>query len=218
MIFFFIFLGLLPSFAWLIFFLKEDVHPEPKKMIVRVFIAGALITALAIGLQSIFQNFLVSFRLEGYNHYSFLVFGFIEEALKFLAAYLVIRKSRYFDEPVDAMIYMIVAALGFAVVENIAVMSNMEILSEAFGVIILRFVGATLVHALSSGIVGYYWAKGIILSRIPILVFKGIVFASLLHATFNYLIMSFKETLMYPTIFLVIIALLVFWDFEKIKT
>ncbi|PIU98790.1 hypothetical protein COS60_01185, partial [Candidatus Wolfebacteria bacterium CG03_land_8_20_14_0_80_39_317] len=125
--------------------------------------------------------------------------------------------SPFFDEPIDAMIYMITAALGFAMVENIAIMFNIKILSEAFSIITLRFVGATLLHALSSGLVGYYWAKGIISNRTKLLVFKGIVFATLLHMVFNYLILSFKETLIYPTIFLIIVALLIFWDFEKIK-
>ncbi len=234
MLIFFIFLGLLPSFAWLIFFLREDVHPEPKKMIARAFIAGALVTFVAVGLQLLFRNILQSFQVNEYHLISFSLFGFIEEALKFFAAYLMVRKSRFFDEPIDAMIYMITAALGFAMVENIAVMSKAETLSEAFGIITLRFVGATLLHALSSGIVGYYWAKGIILNRqakpelgpvcylgnVPakLLIFKGIVFATLLHTTFNCLILISKEVIIYPTIFLIITALFIFWDFEKVKS
>jgi len=225
MILFFILLGLVPSFAWLFFFLKEDVHPEPKKMIAKVFIWGALSTLLVIIIQLFLQNILQFLQIENYSPISFFFFGITEEIFKFLATYLVIRKSKFFDEPIDAMIYMIIAALGFAAVENVAVMSNISILSEAFGVITLRFVGATLLHALSSGLLGYYWARGIILNRsgeinkktIWIFIFKGIVFATLLHLVFNYLILISKEIIIYPTIFLVIAALLVFWDFEKIK-
>ncbi len=225
MITIFILLGLVPSFAWLFFFLKEDVHPEPKKMIAKVFIWGALSTLLVIIVQLFLQNILQFLQIKNYSPISFFFFGITEEIFKFLAAYLVIRKSRFFDEPIDAMIYMITAALGFAMVENIAVMSNITMLSEAFGVITLRFVGATLLHALSSGLLGYYWARGIILNRsgeinkktIWIFIFKGIVFATLLHLVFNYLILISKEIIIYPTIFLIIAALLVFWDFERLK-
>jgi len=42
MLYIFILLGLLPSFAWLFFFLKEDTHPEPKKMIALVFFLGGI--------------------------------------------------------------------------------------------------------------------------------------------------------------------------------
>ena len=221
----FIVLGLLPSFAWLFFFLKEDVHPEPKKMIAKVFIWGALSTLLVIIIQLFLQNILQFLQIKNYGLISFFSFGIIEEIFKFLAAYLIIRKSPFFDEPIDAMIYMITAALGFAAIENVAVMSNISILSEAFGVITLRFVGATLLHALSSGLLGYYWARGIILNRsgeinkktIWIFIFKGIVFATLLHMVFNYLILVSKEIIIYPTIFLIIAALLIFWDFERLK-
>lgn len=211
MIAFIIILGLLPSFAWLIFFLKEDVHPEPKKMIAKVFMAGALTTIFVAAIQFSLQKIFVSFSA------SFFVFAVIEETFKFLAAYLIIRKSRFFDEPVDAMIYMITAALGFAMVENIAVALSISNIQEAIGAMTLRFVGATLLHVLTSGIIGYYWAKSLIVHRSSFIVY-GIIYASLLHMIFNYLILISKEQiLIYPTIFLIIIALFVFWDFEKIK-
>ena len=163
------------------------------------------------------KNFCFFFRF-------FFVFAVIEEVFKFLAVYLVVRKSRFFDEPVDAMIYMITAALGFAMVENIAVALNASNIQEAIGAMTLRFVGATLLHVLTSGIVGYYWAKSLVLKnqflvigRWPLII-KGLILASLLHMIFNYLILVSKEQiLIYPTIFLIIIALFLFWDFEKIK-
>jgi len=226
-------LGLLPSFAWLFFFLKEDVHPEPKKVIAWVFALGALSTILVIITQTALQDALQFFQIKDYDPISFFSLGIIEEVFKFLAAYVVIRRSRFFDEPMDAVIYMIVAALGFAAVENVAVMVNISAVSEALGVITLRFVGATLLHALSSGLLGYYWAKGIILSRKikaeteppcrlygaqpKLLLFKGIVFAALLHMIFNCLIMVSKDVIIYPILFLIIAALFIFWDFEKIK-
>src|SRR3989344_1670353 len=154
----FILIGFLPSFAWLFFFLKEDIHPEPKKMIAKVFIWGALITSIAILVQYLFRYLLGTIGIGQHQFASFLLFGIIEEVLKFLAAYSVVKKSPFFDEPMDAMIYMITAALGFALVENVAVVSGIKIASEAIGVLIFRFVGATLLHALSSAIVGYYWA------------------------------------------------------------
>lgn len=207
-----IILGLIPSFAWLIFFLKEDIHPEPKKMIAKVFMAGALMTILVAAIQFLLKKIFISFSD------SFFVFAVIEEIFKFLAVYLIIKKSRFFDEPIDAMIYMITAALGFAMVENVAVALSASNIQEAVGAITLRFVGATLLHALASGIVGYYWAKSIIVHRSSFIVY-GIIYASFLHMIFNYLILLSKEQLLiYPTIFLIIIALLVFWDFERVKS
>ena len=210
-------LGLLPSFAWLLFFLREDIHPEPKKLIAKVFFYGALVTVVATGFQFLFRYGLGLVAIGQYAFVSFLIFGTIEEVLKFAVAYKAVSKSSYFDEPVDAMIYMIAAGLGFAVVENIFVMFSIEALGVALGVIVLRFVGATLLHALSSALVGYYWALSLIKARKKELII-GLASASLLHALFNYLIMKTGNAMFYPVIFLIIVALFVFWDFEQMKT
>ncbi|MBI2514618.1 PrsW family intramembrane metalloprotease [Candidatus Wolfebacteria bacterium] len=225
MVFSFIILGLLPSFAWLLFFLKEDLHPEPKKMLAKVFFGGAFITILALTAQNLLRIFFNRAGIAPYDFLSFLTFGAIEEAMKFGVAYFIVRKSPFFDEPVDAMIYLITTALGFAMVENIAVLINASALKEALGVVTLRFVGATLLHALSSAIVGYFWAKSLIKSsESPLKVIGhwslviGLITASLLHGLFNYLIISLEDVVIYPTIFLILIALFVFWDFERLKS
>lgn len=220
-------LGLLPSFAWLIFFLKEDNHPEPKKLIVKVFLAGAFITLAAVTIQFAFLKIFNQYATSEHGLLPFFAYASIEEIFKFLAAYFVVRKSKYFDEPIDAMIYMITSALGFAAVENILAAVNMidsRGIDGVFGLLVLRFIGATLLHALSSGIFGYYWAKSrvVLIENTSIfkglILVKGMIIAVILHTFFNYLILVSNRVFIVPTIFLVIIALFVFSDFEKIKT
>ena len=38
----YVILGLLPSLTWLSYYLTKDLHPEPKKMILKIFLWGAL--------------------------------------------------------------------------------------------------------------------------------------------------------------------------------
>ena len=144
----------------------------------------------------------------------------IEEVFKFGAVYFVIKGRKEFDEPIDAMIYLIVAALGFAAVENIAsvVQSNgFEVNIGPLETTALRFVGATLLHALSSGLVGYYWARSIIArSGYFAAIAAGLFWATLLHSIFNYLIIKF-EPLSLATVFLIFMAVIVLVDFEKLK-
>ena len=54
-----------------------------------------------------------------------IVIAVIEEVLKFYTGYLFIRKKPDFDEPVDAMIYLIAVGLGFATVENILIVYSL---------------------------------------------------------------------------------------------
>ncbi len=251
MIFFFVLLAFLPSFAWLLFFLREDNHPEPKRLLATLFIGGFIAAALALAAQifltqtmglpelSQFSRLPTSFPLAVTAFLVAFIFGGTEEVGKFIPTYFLVRKNKSFDEPVDAMIYMTTAGLGFAFIENAAILAfsfEHALIGNTIGLLILRFVGATLLHALSSAVAGYFWARAMahwqsragnggahpefIQNHEPVharIFIGGLLFASLLHGIFNYLIISSQELLIYPTVFLIITAFFVFWDFEKLK-
>ncbi len=215
-------LGLAPSVTWLIFYLREDAnHPEPRKLLLYTFLSGAVITLMVLQIQLIVNRWLVNSGVDGYGSLSFLMLAIVEEFFKFLAVYLVIRYRPEFDEPVDAMIYMIVGALGFAAVENVA--SVFQATGAFFPkpgpleTTILRFVGATLLHTLASGFVGYQWGVAKAEGRDPKFnIFVGLAGATLLHAIFNYLIIKSGPVTL-PIVLLVLVAPFLLNDFEKLK-
>ena len=214
-------LGLLPGFAWLFFYLQEDPHPEPKRLIALTFLMGAAAAVLALGLQLASG---VALRASGVGEVSMLAllfFAFIEEGLKFGAAYFSVHRNPSFDEPIDAVIYTVVAALGFATVENLGAIhgtgSETALIASAFETASFRFVGATLLHTLTSGLIGYYWALSIrnFGKGGKLLVF-GILLGTVLHAIFNYLILEYG-IFMYALIFVAILGFFAFHDFEKLR-
>lgn len=210
-----IIIGLIPSFAWLYFYLGEDPHPEPKKLVFEAFLLGSITTFLAFYIQKAFGVGLSQIGASNYSPAAFFIFSAVEELLKFGAAFILVKSSsRYFDEPVDAMIYIVVVALGFAAVENVAAAINSQ--GASFEITTLRFIGATLLHTISSAIIGYYWAISIISHNIKKLI-AGCFLAILLHTIFNYLIIRYEPALMVPTGFLIIAAMVVLYDFEKLK-
>ena len=190
--------GLLPGFAWLVFYLSEDPHPEPKRLIVLAFFAGIAFGFFAIVLEQILYRRRGPVGRGGASVVSLLIFAFIEEATKFCAAYFAVGKSPVLDDPLDRMIYMIVAALGFATLENIGAISNLPaafsqtaFIASAFQTDSLRFVGATLFHSLTSAVVGYHWALGIARKKVGRNLAMGFANATVLHALFNYLILTY---------------------------
>ena len=201
-------LGFLPAVLWLIFFLREDAtRPEPKRMIVYVFLGGALAAGVSVIPEFYLQKyFSPSIGEPAYASPLLAVFAFIEEVTKFLIVYLIIKKSRYFDEGVDGMIYMITAGLGFAAVENILNLIGADSVFETFT---LRAIGATLLHAMASGILGFHWVRGYLI--------PGIVAATLLHWGFNYLVLLFQNIEIYTTGLLLLAAIFLFHDFEILK-
>src|SRR3989344_697863 len=125
-----------------------------------------------------------------------------------------------FAQPVEAMLYTVVAALGFAAVENVGVLigGNPGSLGFAniFHVITFRFIGATLLHTLASGLVGYHWALRIRHFGAKRYLIGGLVGATLLHAIFNYGILNYSERGLSLAL-LIIVGFFVLGDFEKLK-
>lgn len=211
--------GFLPSLLWLWFWLKEDNKPEPRVNLIYTFIAGMIAVPI-----SMFFEYLTLFQAGLVGSFSLLAWAFIEEILKYGA----VRKAAFsrpsFDEPVDAIIYMITAALGFASLENTlfivktfydgGILSGLDIGN-------MRFIGATLLHTASSAIVGAFIAFSLRNNKRNLKrnTYIGIFVAGLLHFIFNYLIMengggNVLKILM-PLWFIIIILIFIF---EKVKS
>ncbi|MBX4189924.1 PrsW family intramembrane metalloprotease [Candidatus Parcubacteria bacterium] len=184
-------LGILPSLVWLTFYLKQDRNPEPKSMISKTFLMGIILSPLAILFQAGFgqlSQIWPSPIFEGSSAAFFLWAALVEEVVKFSAVWFIVLKSPEFDEPVDAMIYLITAGLGFAAIENILVLFRTipNGASAAFTIWTLRSVGATLLHALSCAITGYFLAMAWFFQHHrKKLILVGLVLATMFHFTFN---------------------------------
>ena len=193
----FIIFGLLPSLVWLLFYLRKDAHPESKGMVLKIFFYG-MIGAIIAMLIEIWISWSIIFfigdRIESLPILFFFLNQFIVVALvEELAKYLIVREKVLcdgeFDEPVDAMVYMIVAALGFAALENVLILFSLGspfLVKDAALISSFRFLGATFLHALASGIIGYYLALSFCdIKKRKGLILKGIFFAVVLHGLFN---------------------------------
>lgn len=212
-----------PSIIWVTFFLKEDLHPAPKRTLIYIFGIGAMMSLVVVVAQFGFQKLING----GAESLIVMLIGLalIEEVFKFFGAYLAVYKSHDIKEPTDAMIFTITAALGFASIENIFALAgaaetfDLQSLYSIGYVIVIRFFGATLLHALASGIVGYYWAKAKFHGPFIPKIITGLVIATAVHVMFNYLVVMYqdKNLLIYPALFLATIMFFVIADFEILK-
>ena len=210
--------GMLPALLWLWFWRKEDrARPEPRGMIMLVFLAGMVAVPLVLPVEQwIHSTF-------GFSAISVVLWAAAEEIAKYAAAYTTALRSRFMDEPIDAVLYLITAALGFAALENafflLKPLSDGNILQ---GILTgnLRFIGATLLHTVSSATIGgaialsFYRHEKIKHEYLS----TGIVLAIVLHALFNFLIIqSVGGSLffVFGFIWLIVVALLLF--FERVK-
>lgn len=209
--------GIFPALAWLWFWIKEDTHPEPKRLIALAFIGGMLTVVLVVPIQKFAAGILVT------QTAMFAAWSTIEEFAKYAVAWLLVLHRRENDEPVDAVIYMVALALGFAGLENaLFLLSPLagETLVQTVITGNLRFIGATLLHVFSSAVVGLFLAYAFYK---PLLLREwyaalGVILASLLHIAFNFLILNTAEEHLLRTfagVWVGVIAVLFALEFVK---
>jgi RsiW-degrading membrane proteinase PrsW (M82 family) len=190
--------GLLPSLLWLFFFTHEDrSRNHHLKVILGCFIGGMVSVILAIPLEQYFSTLFpdlsvhtIFWNLLSSHDIRYTLWAGVEESLKFIVVMSVALKTRANEEPIDAMIYCATVALGFAAVENtlfiLGPLSNGAV-SQALITGNMRFIGATLVHVVSSSFVGftigYAFYQGYIAKSLAIIL--GLGGAIALHAAFN---------------------------------
>jgi RsiW-degrading membrane proteinase PrsW (M82 family) len=221
---YYIFFALAPSAIWLLYFLRKDTHPESKKMVLNVFFLGVIIaipTALfEMGILDIIQNLPISPLFVSVIS-TFLGIAFVEEAAKYLVVKFKIVKSSEMDEPFDLVMYMIIAALGFAVTENILILTGAPSfeLADTATISAFRFIGATFLHALCSAALGFFIALSFcfIKNRVKYLL-SGFAIVIFLHGIYNLSIMNIdgNEKFIMPVIILVSLALFVHWGLHKL--
>lgn len=182
-----LFTGLVPSLIWLYFWLHRDRDKqEPFGLLFLCFLLGAGMVLIAGVLQKGTKDFFND------AHVRTFVWAGIEEVLKFVIFYLVAYRNKYNDEIIDAAMYMITIALGFAALENVLyILKPGTTLNVTAGLLTggLRFFGSTLLHAIASGFVGII--IGLSPKKIvPIFMALGLTGATFLHGTFNLYILK----------------------------
>ena len=223
--------GILPALLWLSFWLREDKsHPEPRSLIALTFFYGIISVPITFFIQMLVNYLLIprisveaaiqTMRISGYV--TLVIWAMTEEFLKYIAAKKGGLSKKANDEPIDALIYMITAALGFSAAENtlflIAPLLDGN-LADAFITTNMRFIGATLLHVASSAIIGisialsYFFKKKIQKHYLYI----GFILSVLLHTLFNFFIIKDNTNVFIAFVMVWIVIVGIILLFEKIK-
>lgn len=210
--------GVIPSLLWLWFWLKEDnKNPEPKGLLSIIFILGMIAVIVVLPIQKLIQN---NFKI---HELQIISWATTEEIVKYLAVIAVLFRTNYIDEPIDWPIYLITAALGFAALENaMFLIKPLSTGQTAVGLLTgqLRFLGSTLLHTVSSGIVGIALGISLHLDKYKkkLYLLAGLVFAIALHSVFNFFIIKNNGgDFLKVFAFLWVVAIILILLFEKIR-
>jgi RsiW-degrading membrane proteinase PrsW (M82 family) len=181
-------MAVIPSVLLVCYFYRQDsIKPEPKGLIIKIFLLGIVSVVPVIFLESLvsFFNLLfvsspVMFNLVR----AFVVAGLCEEFIKLCVVKKFAYNNVHFDEVMDGVVYAVVASLGFACMENILYVMGSDIQTA-----VLRAVTAVPAHAFDSGIMGYYIGKAKFAEskkQERIFFCKGLAIAVFLHGLYDF--------------------------------
>lgn len=146
--------ALVPSLLLVWFFRSRDAHPEP---------AGTVWATFGLGVASIVPTLIVALpvavALEAASLSpvprglldAFLSAALPEEAFKLAVLLLFAVRRPAFDEPMDGVVYGVVASLGFATLENVLYTAQ-----GGLPIAVVRAFTAVPMHAFCGAVMGYY--------------------------------------------------------------
>lgn len=204
--------AILPVIVFLSFIYRKDSEKEPKKLLAKCFLLGAL---------SIIPVFLIELAVDSYSssinspllhslYRAFIVAALVEEGTKFFFLKKATWRNKAFNQSYDGIVYAVFVSLGFAMVENIMYVSE-----HGFVVSIFRGILSVPGHGLFGIMMGYFYALARFSNdyKRQIYLFLSFFVPFLFHGTFNFLLMynaHVESELMMSLIFVAFIAFDIF--------
>jgi RsiW-degrading membrane proteinase PrsW (M82 family) len=155
------------AILWLQYFdLKDSLRKEPRRMLVFGFLLGGVAAALAAGTYTILGQ--LGFSGPGDEPsaelaYFIGVVGPIEEGAKFAVAWAVLFRTRWFDEPIDGLVYAAAVAIGFASLENALYAPQVTWPTQ-----LARAASTPLTHSLFSALWGFGSGYALLVEKRPL--------------------------------------------------
>ncbi|MEQ8764192.1 MAG: PrsW family glutamic-type intramembrane protease [Planctomycetota bacterium] len=180
----YILIGFAPGLFWMAWLRhKDQLEPEPRLMLLRVFGLGCLSTVPVLLLRGFLEPMVPA--TDGWSAWivdAFLVTALLEEGSKFLAVFFGAYFHKELDEPLDGIVYGVAAALGFASVENVIYL----IYTDSTMLILQRAFTATLGHIAFTGSLGYFLGRAKFTAHRPVRwIASGFLVALFLHGLYD---------------------------------
>ena len=167
-------------------YFKDKYNREPIITLLITFLLGACSIIPAILIQRaafpVLQRHFNFYAINFYVIYAFGIVALSEEGCKFLVLRWYAWTRKAFDEPMDGIVYSVMASMGFATVENV-----MYVTKGGFTTGIVRMFLSVPAHASFAILMGYYAGIAKFASRFKTAtLMAGFLLAAFFHGTFDF--------------------------------
>ncbi|GAF24103.1 hypothetical protein JCM19047_3976 [Bacillus sp. JCM 19047] len=206
----FVIAALAPAMALFSYvYLRDSFSRGAMFLVLRIFIIGALLVLPISVIQfALTEEEMITEPLIK----AFLLYGLIEEGLKWLMLFIFAYQHGQLRQPLDGIVFGVALSLGFATVEN-----SLYMIAYGFDHVLPRTLLPTTAHAVYGIVMGYYIGRAKYhRSKRRLFLVLAAVFPMILHGSYDYILMDFGHyflLLMIP--FMVGLWLLAIWKIKK---
>jgi len=203
-----LYLAVAPGIAIAVYIYYSDRwDPEPKKLVIKGFIWGALAIFPASFYEEVFPKIIGwegSFNDTWWQTVIYAFFGvaLAEEVCKFFFLKEFIYEDPNFNDPFDGIVYGGMIGCGFATMENI-----MYVVTWGYETGVLRLLTAVPAHAFDGIILGYFMGKAKFSPNPWKHLTLGLVTVIILHGAYDSAAMSNVSWAIYPMFGIVILGI-----------
>ena len=201
---------------------KDKIEKEPIYLLLILFVGGIISAVIALLISISLKNFFPFLNYDYSKMTSFQIFiksffciAFIEEFSKWSFIFIGTWKNKNFNYMFDSIVYSVFLSLGFAAFENI--LYGFSFSSYGLMPIFLRGIISVPCHAVFGVFMGYYlgMAKSTEDKNKSKYIFLSLFIPSLLHFTYNFLLIW--QNKVYYVIFIILVIVIYILAFFKIK-
>jgi RsiW-degrading membrane proteinase PrsW (M82 family)/ribosomal protein S18 acetylase RimI-like enzyme len=180
-------LAIAPGVAICLFIFHRDAYNrEPKLNLIFTFLLGAATVFPAAWI----ENAIIDMSANSIAQMAvraFLLVALVEELGKFAVLRLYSYPRKSFDEPLDGIVYGVMASMGFATFENILYVTQASQTGTGYQVAFLRMFLAVPAHATFGVLMGYFAGKAKFDSANSTMwLLKGLFWAVFFHGAYDF--------------------------------
>lgn len=193
-------------------YFRDKYEKEPIKLLLLALLVGGLTVIPILFLEQFLDSFTELFPgLLSAFWKAFVVAAFSEELFKYIALYLLIWKSREFNEKFDGIVYATYVSLGFAAVENV-----LYVMDGGLTTGIMRAITAVPAHAIFGITMGFYFGLAKFYKKESAnLKIKAIAYPILLHGIYDFIL--FTEIAWLTIVFVGFVVYLYYSGLKRMK-
>lgn len=172
-------------------YFTDRYDKEPLGLLIKVFIAGAVVVIPTAFVESFLLSFNIFGGILGAAYTAFIVAGFTEEYFKRTVVLKTAFFHEAFDEKLDGIIYAVFSALGFATIENIMYVVFRFSTNPTVG--LYRGVLSVPAHMLFGITMGYYLSLSKFADNEGLrkgYLGKSLIVPMFFHGIFNFILMA----------------------------